>query len=256
VALRGLADLGSAVLPGALAEALRGPATGLTSTALDIIQRLDDVSWCDRVHELFCQVDPAGAAPQPHLWMVALRFLLRHGHRREEVLSALPRAGGSEMGEACLLALEHAPEMALPLIRQTLRSGIPANRTTVAAILALIDQPWSRTELIANLDLWDTQEMTADCRAALLECHDEAAHRAVREWEERNPHQPEAPTFLQVGDREHGPFISMGEIMLRNRAQFVRYKMEQLHDWVMKVRDVVPPEPAASPRPWWKFWGN
>jgi hypothetical protein len=254
-ALWGLADLGSEALPGVLAEALRGPPTGLTSAALEIIGRLDAPAWCDRVHELFCRLDPAGSAPQPHLWMAALKFLLRHGHRRAELLATLPVAGGYEMGEACLLALEHAPEQALPLIRRALRSRVPVNRTAVAALLALIDRPWSRRELMANLRAWNDQQMTAECRAALLECRDEEAHRAVREWEERNPHEPEAPTFLQIGDRESGPSITMGEMMLCDRPQWVRYEMERLHDRVMKVRDVVPPEPAAPPRPWWKFWG-
>jgi hypothetical protein len=243
-ALRGLADLRSDALHSALAEALRGPATGLTSAALDIIGRLNDAVWCERVYELFCRVDPAGPAPQPHLWMAALKFLLRHRHRRDELFAALPRAGGYVMGEACLMALEHAPALALPLIRRALCSCVPANRMAVAAILALIDRPWSRRELVANLQAWDEQELTADCRAALLECHDEEAHRAVRAWEERNPHEPEAPSFLQLGDREYGPFVSMGEIMLRDRAQHVRYEMEKLHDRVMRVRDVVPPEPG------------
>jgi hypothetical protein len=253
-ALRGLADLGAEALPGALAEVLRGPATGLTSAALDIVQRRDDATWCAEVHGLFRRTDPGGPAPQPFLWMASLKFLLRHGHRREEVLAALPRAGGCELGEACLLALEHAPGLALPLIRRALCSGVPANRTTVAAILALIDRPWSRRELLTNLQTFDDQERTADCRAALLECHDDAAHRAVRDWEERKPHEPEAPTFLQIGDREYGPCISLGEMMLRDRAQRVRYEMEQLHDRVMKVRDVAPPEPCPARRPWWKFW--
>jgi hypothetical protein len=148
------------------------------------------------------------------------------------------------MGEACLLALEHAPQFALPLIRRALCSRVPANRAEVAAVLALIDRPWSRRELIANLERFDEQEMTADCRAALLECHDGEAHRLVRQWEERNPHEPEAPTFLEIGDRQYGPCISMGEMMLRNRAQHIRHEMEQIHDRVMKLRDVIPPEPS------------
>jgi hypothetical protein len=256
MALLGLADLGTELLPGILAEALRGPVAGLTSTALDVIQRLDDAAWCEEVHGLFCRADPSGPTPQPHPWMAALKFLLRHGRHREKVLAALPRAGGSQLGEACLLALEHAPELALPLIRRALCSNVPANRTEVAAILALIDRPWSRRELIANLEMWDEQEMTADCRAALLECRDDEAHRVVREWEDRNPHEPEAPTFLQIGEREYGPCISMSEMMLRNRAQHLRYEMEQRHNRVMKVRDVVPPEPSRLRRFRWKFWGR
>src|SRR5205807_8982477 len=62
--------------------------------------------------------------------------------------------------------------------------------------------------------------------------------------------------FLQVGDCKYGPCISMGELMLCDRAQCVRYQMEQLRDRVTKVRDVVPPEPSTSRRAWWKFWGT
>src|SRR3954454_19865931 len=115
----------------------------------------------------------------------------------------------------------------------------------VAAILALIDRPWSRRELVAALEASDDQGRTADCRAALLECHDGEARRAVRAWEGRNPHEPEAGTFLQVGDRQYGPYISMGEMMLRDRPQRIRYEMEKLHERVMRVRDRVPPEPPA-----------
>jgi hypothetical protein len=253
-ALLGLADLGAASLPAILGEALHGPPKGLTSTALEVIGRLDDPAWCPELIRLLRAVDPAGPAPQPHLWMASLKLLLRHGHCRQEVLAALPRAGGYEMGEACLLALEHNPELALPLIRRALGSRVPANRTTVAAVLALIDRPWSRRELLANLEKWDDQEMTSDCRAALLECWDAAAHLAVKEWEERNPHEPEPPSYVEIGGRKHGPLISMGEMMLRDRPQWIRYEMEKLHYRVMKVRDVVPPEPPASPRPWWRFW--
>src|SRR5579859_7135817 len=59
----------------------------------------------------------APSDPEPHLWITSLKFLLRHGHRADEVLALLARAGRIEVGEAVLLALEHAPELALPLIR-------------------------------------------------------------------------------------------------------------------------------------------
>jgi hypothetical protein len=254
-ALLGLADLGAEDLPAALEEALRKPFSGLTSTALEVVGRRDDPAWCPLVYGLFRRLDPGGPIPQPHLGMACIKFLLRHGHRKDEVLAALPQAAGCEMGEACLLALEQAPELMLPLVRRALQHDIPANRTAVAAILALIDRPWSRRELVAALEASDEQERTADCRAALLECHDGEARRAVRAWEERNPHEPEAGTILQIGDREYGPFVSMGEVSLANRAQWLRYEMEKLHERVMRVRDRVPPEPHARPKRWWPFWG-
>jgi hypothetical protein len=220
----------------------------VTSAALEVIGRLDDPAWDAEVFELFRRVDPDGPIPRTHLWMTSLKLLLRHDHRRVEVLAALPRADGCEVGEACLVALEQAPELVLPLVRRALRSDVPMNRTTAAAMLALIDRPWSRREMLTALDDSDNQERTADCRAALLACADEDAHRAVRAWQEQHPHEPEAGTFVKIGGREHGPCISMGEMMLRNRAQFVRYEMEALRERVLRVRDVDPPEPDGSER--------
>ena len=159
------------------------------------------------------------------------------------------------MGEAVLLSLEHAPELALPLIRRGLLADVPINRTQVAAILALINAQWSKRELLGALEASDDQEQTADARAALMESGDEEARRAVLAWEERNPHKSEIGSYLEIGGRRLGPFFTIGELSLRNRSSRIRYEMEQLHDRVMKVKGIVPPEPPG-PRPWWKFWGE
>jgi hypothetical protein len=254
-ALHALADLGAADLESCLEDALRAPPSGLISAALDIIGRQDDSRWCARVHDLFSRVDSAGPIPLPHIWIRSLKFLLRHGHRTSDVLAALPRAGGAEVGEAVLLALENAPELALPLIRKALLADIPINRSETAAILALIARPWCRQELLRALDASDDQQKTAPVRAALLEFGDEEAQRAVLAWEERNPHEQEVGSYLEVGGRRLGPFYTFGEHSLKNRASRIRYEMDRLHDRVMKVRDVIPPEPAAA-RPWWRIWGS
>ena len=47
----------------------------------------------------------------------------------------------------------------------------------------------------------------------------------------------------------------MGEHALRNRGASIRYEVDNLHDRVMKLRDIVPPEPPG-PRPWWRFRGT
>jgi hypothetical protein len=200
-------------------------------------------------------MDPAGQVPEAHLWLTALKYLLGHGYRKAELLAALPRAGGTEIGEAVLLALEHAPEHALPLIRKGLLADIPVNRSRVAAILAVIGRPWSLRELLGALEASDDQEKTADARAALLETGDPDAERAVLAWEERNPHEDEVGSYLKIGGRKLGPFYTLGEISLKNRAGWIRYEMDELHDRVMKVRDVIPPEPHAH-RPWWRLWGG
>ena len=164
----------------------------------------------------------------------------------------MPQAGGSEVGEAVLLALEHAPQHALRLIRKGLLADVPINRSEVAAILALIGKPWSRSELLRALEATDEQEKTADVRAALLESGDEEAQKAVLAWEERNPHESELGSYLEIGGRRLGPFYTFGELSLKHRAVQIRYEMDKLRDRVTKVKDVLPPEPHES-RPRWRI---
>lgn len=254
-ALQALADLKAPDTDQRVADALRGPPTGLVSAALDVIGRQNDPEWCGQVYELFARTDPAAQAPQPHIWMTSLKFLLRHGHRPAEVTAALAAAGRTEIGEAVLLSLEHAPELALPLVRKGLLADVPIDRTTVAAILAVVGKPWSFRELLGALDASDEQEKTADARAALLESGDEEAQNAVLAWEERNPHESETGSYLEIGGRTLGPFYTFGEMALKDRASRMRYEMDKLHDRVAKLREVVPPEPPG-PKPWWKFWGK
>jgi hypothetical protein len=184
-ALQALADLRAPDLDQCLADVLSGPPSGLISAALDVIGQQDDPRWCDRVHELFSRIDPAGQIPEPHIWMTSVKFLLRHDYRTAEVIASLAKAGRTEVGEAVLLSLEHAPKLALPLIRKGLLADVPIDRTQVAAILTLINAPWSRRELLGALEASDDQEKTADIRAALLEFGDAQAQKVVLAWEER-----------------------------------------------------------------------
>jgi hypothetical protein len=252
-ALQALADLRAPDLDQCLEDALSGPPSGLISVALEVIGQQGHPRWCAGVYELFSRVDPAGQLPQPYIWITSLKFLLRHGYHTGEAIASLARAGGAEVGEALLLSLEHAPELALPLIRKGLLADAPMNRSQVAAILALINAPWSKRELLAALEASDDQEKTADARAALLELGDEEAQKAVLAWEERNPHESETGSYLEIGGRRLGPFYTFGELSLKDRASRIKYEMDKLHDRVMQVKDVVPPEPPR-PRPWWKLW--
>jgi hypothetical protein len=244
-ALQALADLPAPDLDQCLEATLSGPPSGLISAALDVIGQQDDPRWCTRVHELFSRVDPAGQSPQPRIWITALKFLLRHGHRTPEVIASLAKAGSTEVGEAVLLSLEHAPELALPLVRKGLLADVPMDRTQVAAILALINAPWSRRELLGALEASDEQEKTADARAALVETGDEEAQRAVLAWEERNPHENETGRYLEIGERRLGPCNTFGEHWLKSRDSRIRDEMDKLHDRVMKVKNIVPPEPPV-----------
>lgn len=252
-ALQALADLETPDLDECLEKALCGPPRALISTALDVIGRQDDPRWCVRVYELFSRVDPTDQLPAPHIWMTSLKFLHRHGYRSDEMVASLAKAGGTEIGEAVLLSLEHAPALALPLIRKGLFSDVPRDRSQVGAILALIGAPWSRRELLRALEESDDQQKTADARAALLESGTEEDQRAVRAWEERTPYENEAGSYLEIGGRSLRPFYTFDEYWLKNCAAWMRYEMERLHDRVSQLINVIPPEPPAT-RKWWKFW--
>ncbi len=103
------------------------------------------------------------------------------------------------------------------------------NRIVAAAILAILDQPWSRKELIRVLEHSTEQLPTAECRSALTETHDETAHRIVAQWEELNPREPEV-----------GKWISGDEMTLRHSDETIRWEMAEWHDRVLPLRHVTP----------------
>lgn len=252
-ALHGLDDLG--VADDHLADVFRGPPSGLTSVALEIAASRGDARWCPHAYELFRRVNPSAPPPQPHLWLASLKLLLKLGHRTDELVAELGNAGGTEIGEAVLLALEYAPRHAIPLVRKALLSPVPINRISVAAILALIGKPWSTRELLRALEASDDQETTAEARAALLELGDPELDKAVVAWERTNPHEDETGSYLEIDGRTLGPFFTLGELALKNCGSRIRYEMETLHDRVMRLKGVVPPEPPPD-RPWRKVWGQ
>ena len=236
-ALWGLADMNATDLTRTLEEALRQPPSGLVSAALAIIKKQNEPQWCPQIFDLFSRLNPSGQYPEPNIWMNCLKFLLQHKYRKSEVLDALPSAGAAEVGEAVLLALEHAHPSALPLARRSLLSKVPRNRIKVAAILALIGKSWSKREMLAALEGCDDQELTAEIRIALLETGDEEIQRLVLAWEERNPHENELGSYLEIRGRRLGPFYSGAELYLKNCAQLVRYEMEQLFERVRGLKE-------------------
>jgi hypothetical protein len=230
LALLALSDLGADDLPDFLTRTLRGDVSGATSTALELIEASPNASsWCAEVFAMWQRVAPKGQASHPYVWTRCSEFLLHQGYQKKEVAAALPLVGGSLVGDTALMALEHAPEVALSLIRCALRSDVPANRMTAAAVLALIDNPWSRAELLAVLRESDDQEATCECRAALAESREPEARRAVEDWEARNPREPEI-----------GRWITGREVSLRHCPHWLLYEMDKLRERVRRLS--LPPE--------------
>jgi hypothetical protein len=103
-------------------------------------------------------------------------------------------------------------------------------RLGAAAVLALVDRPWSRRELRSVLDEQADPDATIECRAALREGRDPAARQAADDWEARHPDRGEAPW---PSDRS---VYRLGGGCERALAA----RMGQLRDRVLRARDREP----------------
>ncbi|WP_339730266.1 hypothetical protein [uncultured Gimesia sp.] len=238
LALKGLQDNQSPDLDHYLKTTLNGDDSDTISTALKLIAEFKDAAWCPLVFDLIQRFDPAcgpNEFPRPEIWSQSLEFLLRHNYQFSETSECLREVHQYCLGEATLLALEFKPEYALTHFRRALRSEIPNNREIAAAVLALLDQPWSRQELLVALAESEKQEPTQEIRAAILETHCSSAHQVVLNWEERNLHE-----------KETGDWITFAEFHTRSIPHFLQWQMEERHDRVLSLRSVILPEPEAN----------
>jgi hypothetical protein len=212
-ALYALADLRAPELRDRLRGVLAtAPCTRLTVAALHILEGRGP-EWCDDVYRLYQRLESDCPGPESSCWKKCVEFLLGQGYRTEEMLAALPVAGHATRGDAALLALEYSPADPTALFHRALLSK---DRLLAAAVLAVLDSPWSRGILLSVLRESSDPTMTVECRAALRESHDPAAHEAANAWE-----------------KEHPP--SKEEAWL-DRGMLVRYTMEEVHDRVQRAR--------------------
>ncbi|RLS57113.1 MAG: hypothetical protein DWH91_05080 [Planctomycetota bacterium] len=227
-----------------LRHALSKSPSGTTSAALDIVARRSAEDWSEQVYGLMCRTDPSGELPQPYTWTKCAEYLLGRRAHVDDLREQFPRVGRRSLGDAAILALEYFPDLAVELFRRALRSDVPMDRITAAAALAILDQPWSHNLLLALLQETRDHEATAESRAALMAMRHIELHHAVTNWEQNNPHQSET-----------GPYITMTEMSLRNRDSRIQHEMEQLHDRVIRLRSVIPPDSPKPPsaRRWWPF---
>ena len=137
------------------------------------------------------------------------------------MLKELPKAGQNSRGQAALLGLEFGSDPT-PLFRRAFleQGSTPMDRTEAAAVLALLDSPWSRGILLSVLEESSESETTSECRAALRECRDPAMHKAADDWERLHP--------------------SSGKETMLDPGEMVRYDMEKLHDRVLALRTRAP----------------
>jgi hypothetical protein len=111
------------------------------------------------VAPLLARLDPT--TTHPFIAHAITSYLLARGHEREralataiafaEVEQVTGYGGNPYLDELAMLVLEHDPPRGLSLVRLALRSSTPAVVDHVTELLALLDQPWSRRELVAAL---------------------------------------------------------------------------------------------------------
>ena len=159
-ALWALRDLKAPELDEYVRRGLRSDEWGASATG-EFLRSSDDPRWCDEVFELWT----TSYCVNCHSAQNFLCYLLRHGHRTEDVIDLIAHG---EPEEAALLAMEHAPRRVLEYVRQALRWDAPDDAdletdfgldltlkrnpvTRMSSTLAVIDLPWTRRELVAVL---------------------------------------------------------------------------------------------------------
>ena len=226
-ALLALHAVGSSDLTRILAQVLNARPSSATSAALKVIAQFGDPAWCVPLERLLSRLDPNGPPPNPHLWHATAKILLRHG-RPGRIAKIIPTIRSHCLGELAALTLEYFPELAVSTFRRSLRSEIPANRITAAAVLAIIDQPWSRSELLAVIRESNDHYQTMECRSALMQTHFPEGRQAVSDWETRNPPPP-----------REGAYRTVDEMALDQSDDTISWEMAKLHDRILPLRRMI-----------------
>jgi hypothetical protein len=155
------------------------------------------------------------------------RLLLRNDSHVGEVLEILGTSPCPASAEISLLVLEFNPEHAPMFFRKGLRAEVPDTRRQAAAILGILDEPWSRQELLFVLARSTDRLETAEVRAALSTSADKHAKEALEAWEAKNPR-------IIPGV----PHVGLDQVLETDERVLVA--MQQLHDRVLRFRGRVP----------------
>jgi hypothetical protein len=218
-ALDAIASYRPGELPQYLERALADPET-LSDTVFRAMALIGgDESWCPLVFDLLVrEKDTEGLAS---VVPVCAPYLLQHDFRPWEVLEHLLTAAEPPCGLLIGEALERAPDLLLPALRRALRCRDPLHHEYAAAVLALVDEPWSREELTAALEESGDWHGTWECRAALRLSRDPVARDVAARWEVAHPRHGEGDGFGPPTEWEEGL-----------REQAFRETMEQLRETV------------------------
>jgi hypothetical protein len=181
-----------------------------------------DPTWCGRV---FGFLVAARYAPYGGLEERAARYLHRHRYRVREVIAYLLGQEWPPWDVLIDLTLADAPDRLREFVHQGLRSRRPDDRLTAAAVLALLDDAWSRGELLALLAEKGGPDTTVEARAALRLSRDREAASAPGRWEASHPEQGPPPPY---SDRFWHMFHGGCEQRLSGRMDELRERVDRL----------------------------
>jgi hypothetical protein len=119
------------------------------------------------------------------IWPLCAGFLLDRGLYVDEVIAAFSSLPDIFTSGAAILAFQHAPDLAVPLLRRALHATSPVTRADAVAILLLINEPWCAPVLAEALETSADPEGTLEWRAGLQVLEDPGS--AVRVWDASHP---------------------------------------------------------------------
>ena len=194
---------------------------------IEIIE--DDPRWQTQVKRVFEKAITDNSYTYNRI--PAARYLAKHGYPADELIRGL-LAKPRQLGSAIELALDYAPEHLGRLLRRGLRSHSSENRLHAAAILAVVDNEWSRRQLLAVLEGSTDHDATIEARFALRESREAAAYQAVDLWE--NEHPDTKGEYDTMARKKYAPEGGCELVLQR--------MMGASHDQVAKIRHRLPQE--------------
>lgn len=222
----------------ACTRVIEGPVSSATADAVHRLDAMPGAAGSEAVLRLALRrLSPSEHHPYP--MHAAATYLLKRNLERERVLEgmlAFARVdpvqgyrGNPYIGDFALLALEHAHEHALELVRLALRSSVPAARQLVTAVLYVLDRPWCHHELAAALHEAEREPGALMMAVALSRSRSDLAHAIAARWRREHPLPP-----------SEGPGFTWAEVEDANASGWFDAEVEKARRWVERAGARVP----------------
>jgi hypothetical protein len=171
-------------------EVLAGPQDQRCTAALRAVRRghrsfFPRPDYGADVIALFRRVDRDEEGFGYAIWPLCAEHLLERGLYVDEVIASFSSLPETFTARAALLAFQHAPDLAVPLLRRALHAASPITRADAVAILVLLGEPWCAPTVAEALETSADLEGTLEWRAGLQVLKDPGG--AARVWEASHP---------------------------------------------------------------------